>query len=272
MTVSFTGKPPVVVAPSRTITVKKTIDLQATKVVLVGALAVAVNHQAAAQKLDEATVSLVRETLQFQTKLSQVMVSMLFNAEAMHLMESALIERGAGNIKIKLLPAVWNEAATESPVSEMLSAPFKRLAESAAKLNKVSDQLTTQIEQIDAALKGLNLGVAAWVTITDTEDEDGNCVVEELGYVRIGSRWGVALKTASGVRGEQGDGTFSAFADAPRQLRIRAVEFIPKLLDQISAEAEAMVAKLSPKVDEISELTLAFKTFNDVNAASGAKK
>jgi hypothetical protein len=261
MAVSFTGKPPVVVVSSSKNSVKQPINLQATKVVLVGALAVAVNHLAASQKIDEATFSLAGDTLEIQTNLSATLLHMLFNAEAMHLLESALVERGAGNIKIKLLPALADEAASGSPTSGMVSAPFKRLVDSAAKLNKVSDQLTTQIEQIDAALRPLNLGVTAWVTITESSDEDGNWTEEKLGYVRIGSRWGVALLTRTGMRGDpnEPEETFSAFADAPRQLRIRAVPHIPKLIDQLSVEAEAMIAKLSPEVEEVSALALALQ-------------
>ncbi len=263
MTLKFTGNPPVVVAPLPT--PKPQATPEGVKSAFLGLLGRAATYKAAAKKLEESTFRVVGDTLEIQTNLSAPMMNMLFEADVHTLLEKALIERGAGNLKIKFLSAPWSETSSESPVSGTLSAPFKRLVDSAAKLNKVSDQLTTQIEQIDAALKSLNLGVAAWVTVTSTEDEDGNCVVEELGYVRIGNRWGVALKTASGVRGEQGDGTFSAFADAPRQLRIRAVPHIPKLIDQLSVEAEAMVAKLSPEVDEVSALALALQ-------ASGVKK
>jgi hypothetical protein len=271
MTLKLPGKPPVPVAPLPT--PKPQVTPEGAKSAFLGVLGRAVTYDAAAKMIEEATFRVVGNTLEIQTNISAPLMNMLFEGEVHTLLDGALAERGAGNIKIKFLPALWKETATESPVSEMLSAPFKRLAESAAKLNKVSDQLTIQIEQIDAALKRLNLGVTAWVTISENEDEDGNWSQEQIGYVRIGSRWGIALRSRSAVRGDPGDPdeTFSAFADAPRQLRIRAVEFIPKLLDQISAEAEAMVAKLSPKIDEISKLTLAFNTFNDVSAAEVKK-
>ncbi|MBB5055786.1 hypothetical protein HDF16_000455 [Granulicella aggregans] len=249
--------------------IAKPIAPQSAKDLLVGALAVATGHQQASDMLQNAALSLVGSTLEIQTELSAAMLRLLFNAQAMQLMQSALKERGGGNITIKLLPAIADKVESEAAKVATPSPALLRLAESAARLNKVSDQLTTQIEQIDAALKRLNLGVATWVTISEIEDEDGNWSREQLGYVRIGSRWGVALRSSSGMRGDPGepDETFSAFADAPRQLRIRAVEHIPKLLDQLSGEAEAMIAKLSPKVDEISELTLAFQSFN-LQAAS----
>lgn len=271
MTLKLPGRPPVQVATLPT--PKPQITPEDAKSAFLSVLAHAAIYEAAAKKIEEATFRLVGNVLEIHTNIPLPLINKLLGGEVHILLDGALAERGNGNIKIKFLPASGKESTTVSPVSEMLSAPFKRLAESAAKLNKVSDQLTIQIEQIDAALKRLNLGVTAWVTISEVEDEDGNWSQDQIGYVRIGSRWGIALRSRFAVRGDPGDPdeTFSAFADAPRQLRIRAVEFIPKLLDQISTEAEAMVAKLSPKVDEISELTLAFKTFNDVSAM-GVKK
>jgi hypothetical protein len=267
MTVSFAGKPPIAVAPLPT--PKPKITSEGAKSAFLGVLGRAATYEAAAKKIKEATFRVVENTLEIHTNLSATMIHMLFEGEVHTLLDGVLAERGAGNIKIKFLPALRNEAtSTEPPQSDTLSAPFKRLVDSAAKLNKVSDQLTIQIEQIDAALKNLNLGVTAWVMIAENEDEDGNWIEEELGYTRIGSRWGVALRTHSGTRGtdpNHPDETFSAFADAPRPLRIRAVPHIPKLIDQLSVEAEAMIAKLSPEVDEVSALALALQ-------ASGVKK
>jgi hypothetical protein len=46
---------------------------------------------------------------------------------------------------------------------------------------------------------------------------------------------------------------------------MRAVRHIPKLIDQLSVEAEAMIEKLSPEVEEVSALARALQ-------ASGVKK
>jgi hypothetical protein len=236
------------------------IDSTVIKSVLVEVLSFN-RHGSAADAIEDATFSLTGNILKIQTKLSRVMLSVVVNPDAERHMAAALRERGYSH-KIDLLPAP--SKATNQKLAKA-SASLLRLKNSSAELNTVSDQLTKQIEQLDAALKRLNLGVATWVTIS--EDEDGNCSQEYIGYVRIGSRWGIALRTCSGVRGDPSPGveTFSAFADAPRQLRLRAVEYIPQLLDQLSSDAEAMVAKLSPKVEEITELTRIFQGFNEVS-------
>jgi len=268
MTLKFRDVSPVAVNPLPT--PKPQVTAEGAKSAFLGLLGSAVGYEAISQKIEESTFSLVGDTLEIQTNLSAAMLPLVMNEDISSLMEGALHGCGAGNIGVKFLAAKADTAAPGSSSGSFRTSapPFKRLVESAAKLNKVSDQLTTQIEQIDAALRGLNLGVTAWVTISSNEDEDGNWSKEQLGYARIGSRWGVALKTCLGMRGvisDSDDDTFSAFADAPRQLRIRAIPHIPKLIDQLSVEAEAMIAKLSPEVDEVSALAVALQ-------ASGVKK
>ncbi len=220
--------------------------------------------------MKECEFSIVGDTIEIQTTLSKTMLPVIFNSDAERTLHAALEQRGEGKYKIRLLarptgtkepvPAVeelQQSVSISDSDSNAISAPFKKLIESAAKLNKVSDQLTSQIEEIDGALKRLNLGVSAWVTVEEEMDEDDSSWSrEELGYTRIGNRWGVALKTSSGFFGDpsQTDGNFYSFSDAPRELRIRAVRQIPRLIECLSVEAENMIATLAPKVEEVAEL------------------
>ena len=276
MSPSSTGKSPVVLGDSPKLPVppKARLQLAGVRRLFQAALDGRPGGQSASKQIADAGFTFDGKTITVRTKLSPTLLPMVFNAPTMQILESALAEHGHSDISIEYWPLSERGtlAPPERPVTNVppppaaISAPLQRLADSAAKLNSVSDELTKHVEQIDAALKRLNLGVTAWVTISQSEDEDGNCSGEKLGYARIGSRWGMALRTYEGVRGDPNppDETFSAFADAPRQLRIRAVEHIPKLLDQLSTEAEAMIANLSPKLDEIGELTSALRTTTEV--------
>lgn len=62
-----------------------------------------------------------------------------------------------------ILPSVSGSPSTptqhDSGLQERVSAAFDKLAESAAELNAVSDELGKPIPAIDAALQKLNLGV-----------------------------------------------------------------------------------------------------------------
>jgi len=263
------GDSPVVVSPR--LKLSSELNLDAVKVGLSAALSRTVLHQPAAVRLQDATFRFDGETLDISVDLSPTMVDMLFGGEVQNLLQDALTKRGHGNIRVRVR-AKSDLTDPKGAALESSSTPLRRLALGAAKLNEVSDKLTAQIEQIEAALKRLNLGVEAWVAVLDREDEGGNCAREEIGYTRIGNRWGVALRAVSGVRGEYGEETFSAFADSPRQQRIRAVPYVSALLEKLSAEAEAMIEKLTPKVEEISALATSFENLNEVHTGVDASK
>lgn len=133
---------------------------------------------------------------------------------------------------------------------------FDELAQRAVSLNRVSDQLTAQVDKIEATLKRFNLGVVVWIAIRDEAQEDGSWSMVELGYCRVGERWRIALLTTSGANRSDPNPvkSFSAFADAPRQLRIKAVVFIQELLANLVTEADKLIAAISPKVETLGAI------------------
>lgn len=133
----------------------------------------------------------------------------------------------------------------------------------AVSLNSLSDTMTAQVARIEAELKKLNLGVSAWVTVREEQPsmdlKDWN--KEELGYVRIGKRWGVALKVTRTVDGAV-DEQFSAFGDSPRSVRIRSVEYFPALMAALVESANSMITKLSPEVEAVARFADALEGIN----------
>src|SRR5688500_7926450 len=111
--------------------------------------------------------------------------------------------------------------------SGSISASFKRLSASAAQLNEASNELGTSIEALDAILKTLGLGVAGWLNIAKGGDPDGSGYYwqHDLGYAKVGSKWGIALRSIKGHEQDpEGDDVEQwPFADAPRAIRIQAV-------------------------------------------------
>src|SRR2546425_8222887 len=109
--------------------------------------------------------------------------------------------------------------------SQRVAASYKRLAESAATLSSASDELTKSVAALDAVLKRLNLGVDAWVEIHGSDDDGyGNYWSRDIGYAKVGRKWGIALRTTNGNHNspENGDLEEWLFDDAPRWLRIDA--------------------------------------------------
>jgi len=157
-------------------------------------------------------------------------------------------------------------------LSERVQKSFQQLAVRAANLNTVSDELGKSIEELDAALKKLNLGVTAWVTFARGGDESGEYwSTRELGYSKISNRWGIALRTCSGEYSypERDSEETWPFNDAPRWMRIEGINHIPELIDELGEEAEKTTQRIREKVGEAQQLAA---TINAVAQPQSKKK
>ncbi len=152
-------------------------------------------------------------------------------------------------------------------LNERVQASFSQLSSAAQDLNKASDELSSSIVSIDAILHKLNLGVPTWVHISG-HSEETDYWVKEVGYAKVGSRWGIALRT------REGDFNFPLdekceqwlFSDGPRWLRGEGVEKIPDLLDELVKSAVSMTQKIRSKIDKAHQVALAL-----AEAADGSK-
>jgi hypothetical protein len=146
-------------------------------------------------------------------------------------------------------------------LSEKVHSSFQLLSTAASDLNVVSDELGKSISEVDVALKKLNLGVTVWVPINSWDDpQDGSYGSEDIGYAKIGGRWGVGLRTVFG-RPEWDEDNVEAwlFNDAPRSLRIEAIGKIPKLLEKLSEKAVETTHEIKNKLAEAQEVAAVVK-------------
>ncbi len=148
---------------------------------------------------------------------------------------------------------------------------FRKLKSAATDLNTASDGLTTVVAEFEAILKQLNLGVPAWVTLSRESDDYGTYEVE-LGYTRIGSKWGVALRTTDADRSRPEEPTVNQwlFNDAPRQLRLEAIEGLPKLIAALITVAQATAERIQSKSRQATELLAAMTARPTSSAPQGA--
>ncbi len=143
--------------------------------------------------------------------------------------------------------------------SDRMASSYKQLAASAQNLNAASDDLGGAIAELDGALKQLNLGVSAWVEIDSSSDEEtGAYEMRELGYDKIGDRWGIAVREQWGnhFTEDRHVDTWS-FSDSPRSHRIDAVEHFAALLDRLVESADQTTEKLKQRTAQARELTVA---------------
>ena len=151
------------------------------------------------------------------------------------------------------------KVTTQVTSTQRIQNVFKQLSLAAVGLNGASDGLADAILMLDDTLKRLNLGVSAWVTVSGNDDQDGNWWSRDLGYTRIGDKWGIALKSASGHYGNpDGDSVEKwLFSDAPRWMRIESVGKIPDMLEALLKQAEDTTQKIKAKTDEALALVQA---------------
>ena len=138
-----------------------------------------------------------------------------------------------------------------------VTEPLSSLAATAADLNQASQKLSAVIDRIDGALQRLNLGVAAWVVVTEggpaVEGRGSQYWSEDLGYGRTGRKsWGLMLrKGGMDIQHIPDSEEYDQwpFNEAPRELRLRAVKYIPALLKKLDEESQKLAAKLSASID-----------------------
>ena len=141
--------------------------------------------------------------------------------------------------------------------SERVSSSYRQLSLAASHLNLVSDELGKSISVLDAALKKLNLGISTWSRLDRWEDALGNYSTRYLGYAKVNNRWGIALRTVAGNNTQPEEATVEEwlFNEAPRSLRIEAVEKLPDLFDNLIKEADLAIRKV--KAQSLSARQLA---------------
>lgn len=133
-----------------------------------------------------------------------------------------------------------------SPIEKAQDA-YQQLVNAAQHLNVASDQLAVIVEDWEAALRKLNLGISAWIRITSDDSPHPFYDVHELGYDKIGQKWCVALRRVWGREDdEQAENSEEwVFNEAPRWLRIIAIDRMPDLLaalmDKTQKTSESIV-------------------------------
>ncbi len=149
--------------------------------------------------------------------------------------------------------------SNSNSLSERVTNSVEQLSLVAADLNKASDELGRAISAIDAVLQSLNLGVPTWIQIHGNEDQYLDYWSREVGYAKVGNKWGVALRTLEGNYNSPEDERCDSwlFNDAPRWIRIEGVAKIPDLLEALIKNAEETTKKIRSKTTEANNLALA---------------
>jgi hypothetical protein len=139
---------------------------------------------------------------------------------------------------------------------EKAQSDFQALSVVASSLNSASDELSRAVAVLDEALKKLNLGLTVWVIFESHSIEPWQFDDEQIGYSKVNGKWGIALQR---VWGDTREGDFDEegpwlFNEAPREMRLKSVDKIPKLIEALSKAAFEMTEKVKEKTRGVREL------------------
>jgi hypothetical protein len=139
-----------------------------------------------------------------------------------------------------------------------IESDLKVLANNSETLNRLTDELTKHVEQIESTINALNLGLRASVIAECASDEEGLWThYVRLWYDKTDGKWGLAIDEFD--QNEQDpDRWFGhkswVFKDAPRALRLKVVDKIPDLIKALVEESEKMAADTTLTVARAMEI------------------
>jgi hypothetical protein len=156
----------------------------------------------------------------------------------------------------------------DESLTQRVSTSYRQLSAAASELNTLSDELGKFVQALDLALKKLNLGIASWIRLDGREDGSGNFSKRDLGYAKVTGKWGIALRAIHGNHNTPDDSTVEEwlFNDAPRALRIEAIEKLPDLFEHLSKEAESAARQIAGKTERAKQLVSALNELSERSA------
>jgi len=137
---------------------------------------------------------------------------------------------------------------------------LQQLSVAASDLNTLSDQIGKVVARFDGELQKLNVGVTAWVKFREWTSQDRlGYESDQVGYDKVNGKWGLAIKTLAGHELMEEYSTLQEwlFNDAPRALRLRAIDKLPDVFEQLLVEVAKTTKAVDQKLKELQELATA---------------
>lgn len=107
---------------------------------------------------------------------------------------------------------------------------WNSLAEASARINLATEEIAKSIAIVNLCLSRLNTGLAVWCPLNNQD---------KIGYAKLHGRWGLCLASSEGEW---------HFNDAPRRLRLEAINSIPDLLAAMTKETNDISGLIEAKL------------------------
>lgn len=142
-----------------------------------------------------------------------------------------------------------------------LQSSYRKLSYAADALNQASDEFGQAIEILDSKLADLKIGVTGWITFSKSHSEydETQATEERIGYDKIGTRKGLAISVVNvdHAADEENLKQQWLFNEAPRSIRIRAIDSVPELLEHLAKEAASTAERVKESAQVAAELAAA---------------
>ena len=145
------------------------------------------------------------------------------------------------------------------PLPARVKSSFQKLLSAATELNSASDRFSKLVAEIDATLKPLNIGIAAFVRMGTGWSGDYSRGYDEVGYAKINGKWCIALREVEEFHDREDGEEVWAFADGPRRLRLKAIDYLPNLLEDMAKKATGETKSITAKTTDLQQLVSALK-------------
>lgn len=140
---------------------------------------------------------------------------------------------------------------------------FSRLQAISSSLNSKSDTINAAIKVFEDKLASLRLGVTAWVPTPlntrliapGTQDEDS--LQTFLGYCKATGTWCLTLSEDSERWGndENNPPQFTPLSQAPRELRLKAIQQLPLLVNALEKHADEALKEVGQAEQLLRDLS-----------------
>jgi len=145
-------------------------------------------------------------------------------------------------------------------MATQIKSSLKELASVSQSLNRLSDEISEQLAEIEKSINRYNLGITAWANLRTTQMEEAGSFplsrIDELRYTKLEGKWG--LVWASYVA-EDPENTWETkfLRESPREIRLLSVEKLPELLSMLAHKASELSSDAMERLREIKKLAAA---------------
>jgi hypothetical protein len=133
---------------------------------------------------------------------------------------------------------------------------LSELNKGASELNAGTQTVNSVLASVETQLTKMNLGFEVWVpdSLSTVQISEYRYQDTELGFTKTGIDWSLAVRVREGQRDSQSDDFewyplpipgSTRLLDASRQVRIKALQHMPELIEALKSKADEAAATIN---------------------------